>query len=87
MLEVLITRNGNKIIHNANNEISVLSIMKKEGYQKVNPLDIKGYEKIKWVGIEFNNLFTKDGVLYRFNNWLGVYPYDRIEIEEIGTVE
>ena len=86
-MKVLITRSGNKIIHDAKNEISVFSLMKKEGYQSVNPLDIEGYEQIKWEGIEFNNLFTKDNILYRFNNWLGTYPYDRIEIEEIGTIE
>lgn len=86
-MKVLIIRSGNKIIHKAKKEISVFSIMKKEGYQHVSPLDIEGYEKIKWEGIEFNNLFTKDNILYRFNNWLGTHPYDRIEIEEIGTIE
>ena len=85
-MKVLINRNGNKIILDAKGMISVGEIMQREGYLSINPLDIEAYKEIEWEGIEFNRLFVKDGVLYRFNNWLGTYPYDRVEIEEIGTI-
>ena len=85
-MKVLINRNGNKIILDAKGTIAVGEIMQRKGYLSINPLNIEAYKEIEWEGIEFNNLFAKDGVLYRFNNWLGTYPYDRVEIEEIGTI-
>lgn len=85
-MKVLINRNGNKIILDAKGMIYVGAIMQREGYLSINPLNIEAYKEIEWEGIEFNRLFVKDGVLYRFNNWLGTYPYDRVEIEEIGTI-
>lgn len=56
------------------------------GYVHVDPQDIENYKEIKWKGIEFNRLVSKGGNLYRFNGWVGLYPYSRIEIEEIGTI-
>jgi len=85
-MKVLIKRNENKIILDAKGMIYVGAIMQREGYLSISPLKIENYKEIKWEGIEFNNLFMKDGVLYRFNNWLGTHPYDRVEIEEIGTI-
>ena len=57
------------------------------GYKHLSSLDIKDFDKIEWESIEFNRLYVKDGVLYRFNKWTGDYPYNGIEIEEIGTVK
>ena len=57
------------------------------GYKHLSSLDIKDFNKIEWESIEFNRLYVKDGVLYRFNKWTGDYPYNGIEIEEIGTAE
>lgn len=71
---------------NALNEISIFEVMKMAGYEHINVLDVENYRDIKWEGVEFNNLFAKDGILYRFNKWLGNYPYKSFEIEEIGTI-
>lgn len=57
------------------------------GYKSVNVLDLDNYQDIIWEGIEFNRLLAKDGVLYRFNEWFGKYPFDGILIEEIGRLE
>lgn len=56
------------------------------GYSRVHVLDIENYNEIPWDGIEFNRLLEKDGVLYRFNGWIGEYPFGGIYIEEIGTI-
>ena len=68
-------------------DIFVGSILEKCGYKSVNVLDIENQKDIQWEGIEFNRLYTKDGILYRFNNWVGEYPYKAIEIEEIGKLQ
>lgn len=68
-------------------DIFVGSILEKCGYKPVNVLDIENQKDIPWEGIEFNRLYTKDGILYRFNNWVGEYPYKAIEIEEIGVLK
>lgn len=86
-MEVKVLRNGRKIEYEVDKEISVFSVMEKENYEYINPLDIENYKKIKWEGIEFNNLFAKDGILYRFNKWLGTFPYRSLEIEEIGIIQ
>jgi len=89
-LTVEIKRNGRKI------ELSMLipktkvynaaEVWEDNGYVHVDPQDIENYKEIKWKGIEFNRLVSKGGKLYRFNGWVGLYPYARIEIEEIGTI-
>lgn len=66
---------------------AAFDIAKQYGYQPINVLDLENYQDIVWEGIEFNRLFTKDGILYRFNEWFGTYPYDGILLEEIGSVE
>ena len=83
-MKVNIIRTGRKIQLPSGNDVSVGSILEKQGYKHVNPLDIENYKGIEWEGIEFNRLYTKDGKLYRFNEWVGQYPYEAIEIEEIG---
>lgn len=66
---------------------SAEAVWERHGYTTINPLDIENYKEIKWEGIEFNRLLTKDGILYRFNGWVGCYPYESCEIEEIGRIE
>lgn len=88
---VVINRTGNKIeLSNflvSKNVCNAPQIWEAEGYTAVNPLDIENRKEIQWEGIEFNRLISKSGVLYRFNGWLGPYPYNRgIQIEEIGTI-
>ena len=62
-------------------------IWEEHGYCHIPVLDIVNYAEIQWEGIEFNRLLAKDGVLYRFNNWIGEYPFSEgIEIEGIGTI-
>ena len=86
-----INRTGNKIKISARPTDSKVcdaaTIWEGNGYAHVNPLDIENHKEILWEGIEFNRLLTKDGILYRFNGWLGPYPYNRgIQIEEIGAI-
>ena len=61
-------------------------IVEHNGYKRVDVLDIEKHSEINWVGSEYNRLFAKDGILYRFNNWTGNYPFTGIEMEEIGTI-
>lgn len=82
-----IIRTKRKIQIQSDKDIFVGSILEKHGYKFVNVLDIENQKDIKWEGIEFNRLYTKDGKLYRFNNWVGEYPYKAIEIEEIGELQ
>lgn len=86
-MKVNIIRTGRKIQLPSGNDVSAGSILEKQGYKHVNPLDIENYKGIEWEGIEFNRLYTKDGKLYRFNEWVGQYPYKAIEIEEIGELQ
>lgn len=65
----------------------VSDIAAQYGYRYINVLDLENYQSIVWEGIEFNRLYVKDGVLYRFNEWIGDYPYIGILLEEIGKVE
>lgn len=83
-----IIRTRRKIQIQSDRDVFVGSILEKCGYKHVNPLDIENYKDIQWEGIEFNRLYTKDGKLYRFNNWVGEqHPYKAIEIEEIGELQ
>nr|WP_024835441.1 hypothetical protein [Clostridium sp. 12(A)] len=61
-------------------------VIKNNGYQKVDVLDIENYKDIQWEGIEFNRLFMKNNVLYRFNEWNVLYPYKSLNIQEIGLI-
>ena len=69
------------------NPVSAFTVAEENGYRHLDALDIKNGGDIQWEGIEFNRLLEKGGKLYRFNGWLGRYPYKDIEIEEIGTVK
>lgn len=86
-MQAIINRTKRKIQFPSGNDVFVGSILEKQGYKHVNPLDIENYKGIEWEGIEFNRLYTKDGKLYRFNEWVGQYPYKAIEIEEIGELQ
>lgn len=86
-MKIKINRTGKKIEISSENDVFIGSILEKHDYKHVNPLDIENYKCIEWQGIEFNRLYTKDGILYRFNEWVGEYPYKAIEIEEIGEQE
>ena len=55
-------------------------------YKPVNPLDISNFKDIHWRGIEYNCLLERDGILYKFVEWLGHYPYPGIVVEEIGSI-
>ena len=48
---------------------------------------IDNFDEIQWHGTEFNRLFVKDNVLYRFVKWVGNFPFDGITIEEIGRIQ
>ena len=69
------------------NPVAAFTVAEENGYRHLDALDIKNFGDIQWDGIEFNRLLEKGGKLYRFNGWLGIYPYKDIEIEEIGTVK
>ena len=62
-------------------------VLEQYNIKPINPLDFDNFDEIKWEGIEFNRLFTDEhGVVYRFNHWIGEYPFSGIEIEEIGMI-
>lgn len=86
-MQAKINSTESKIQFSFGNDVSVGSILEKQGYKHVNSLDIENYKGIEWEGIEFNRIYTKDGILYRFSNWVGEYPYKVIEIEEIGELQ
>lgn len=86
-MKIKINRTKRKIQIQSDKEVIAGSILEKHGYKHVNVLDIENHKSIQWEGIEFNRLYTKDGILYRFNNWVGEYPYKVIEIEEIGELQ
>ena len=86
-MKIKINRTQKKIQIPSNADISVSNILKQNGYKHVNVLDIENYKNIQWDGNEFNRLFTKNNILYRFNEWVGEkHPYKAIEIEEIGQL-
>lgn len=83
-----INRTGKKIVLNkqkGKNYGSVNTLLAEYGYNSINVLNYDNHNNIKWEGIEFNRLFKKDNIIYRFNHWTGeAYPWDGAEIEEIG---
>lgn len=85
-MKVKIDRNNRKIQFVSGAEFSASKILNRKGFKSVNPLNIENYDDIAWDGNEFNRLFVKDGKLYRFNHWICRYPYEAIEIEEIGYI-
>ena len=66
-IRVEINRTHRKIQIASHGKISADSIMEENGYTLISVLDIVNYQQIKWEGIEFNRLYIKDGILYRFN--------------------
>ena len=87
-MKIIINRAGHKIVlSNLEHSVDAVEVIKSHGYERVNILLIEGFADIPWEGIEFNRLFSKDGILFRFNNWLGEHPYRAVEIEEIGRVK
>ena len=69
------------------NPVGAFTVAEENGYRHLDALDIKNFGDIQWEGIEAARLLEKGGRLYRFNEWLGRYPYKDIEIEEIGTIK
>lgn len=61
-----------------------MQIAAANGYRRLLVSEIENVDEIYWQGIEFNRLLIKDGVVFRFNSWVGEYPFGKIEIEEIG---
>ena len=69
------------------NECCVRDVAKRYGFQSLLVSDIENADKISWEGIEFNHLYIKDGIVYRFSKWTGEkFPYTGIELEEIGFI-
>lgn len=60
-------------------------IWEEYGFKHIDALDIKNLNEASFVGIEFNRLLEKNETLYKFVEWSGVYPFDGIIVEEIGT--
>lgn len=56
------------------------------GYKHIDIYDFENHQEIIWEGIDFNRLYMKDNIIYRFNQWHGKYPYVGIELEEIGII-
>lgn len=87
-MKIIINRTGHKIsLPNLEHTVDAFEVIKAHGYERVNALDVENREAVRWEGIEFNRLFIKNRVLYRFNHWLGEHPYKTVEIEEIGRVK
>lgn len=61
------------------------------GFLKIDATDLKNKFEIHWQGIEFNRLFVRNetgiGIVYKFNEWTGDYPFSGIEMEEIGYLK
>lgn len=69
------------------NDIDAHALAEKYGFRWIHPFDIDNFESISWKGIEFNRLYEKNGVVYKFNQWIGLgYPYGGIELQEIGFI-
>lgn len=61
------------------------------GFFKIDAMDFKNKFEIHWQGIEFNRLFVRNesgkGIVCKFNEWTGDYPFTGIELEEIGYLQ
>lgn len=61
------------------------------GFLKIDVTDLKNKFEIHWQGIEFNRLFVRNGagkgIVCKFNEWTGDYPFTGIELEEIGYLQ
>lgn len=61
------------------------------GFLKIDATDLKNKFEIHWQGIEFNRLFVRNesgkGIVCKFNEWTGDYPFTGIELEEIGYLQ
>lgn len=89
-MKIIINRTGKKITFDKQKNKSYYiadDLLNEYGYTKISVLDFENYNTIKWIGIEFNRLYTKNNIVYRFNCWLGSYPWTDAEIEEIGKIE
>lgn len=89
-MEIIINRTGKTIeLYPKEDRYKreALQISDEHGYRRIPVLDIENYNEIEWDGIEFNRLLFKDGILYRFNEWIGEYPFYGIVIEEIGMIK
>lgn len=86
-MKVIINRTQRiRVLRKLDGEYGAQDVANCYGFKKVDPYDIDDLDSILWEGIEFNRLFKKDGVIYRFNEWTGEYPFDGIELQEIGFV-
>jgi hypothetical protein len=90
-MKIKINRTGNRVCLLRNDETiysrAAFEILESYGYRRIPVLDIENYDFIEWNGIEYNRLLEKDGVIYKFVEWAGEYPFDGITIEEIGYLE
>lgn len=86
-MKVIINRTQRiQVLRKLGRELEVKDIANRYGFKRVYPLDIDNINSIPWERDEFNRLFKKDGVIYRFNAWTGEFPFDGIELQEIGFV-
>ena len=85
-MKISITRTGKKTKLTMNTPWcrDAMQIADANGYRRLLVSEIENVNEIYWQGIEFNRLLIKDGVVFRFNRWVGEYPFGEIEIEEIG---
>ena len=86
-MKVIINRTKEKLILPNDKEIFADVVAHNHGFMRLQTSDIDNINDIQWEGIEFNRLFWKGNKVYRFNNWLGSYPYNAIVLEEIGIAK
>lgn len=88
-MTININRSGERLAllrnNNTKNARGASEIAEEYGFKHINPLDIENFNEVSFVGIEFNRLLKKNEMLYVFVEWLGVYPFDGIIVERIGT--
>jgi len=89
VMVIIIKRTANKhfLPCKGKNYSAVFQIAEENGFRRIDPLDIENEKEIRWHGIEFNRLYERSGILYRFNEWIGEYPYCGVIMEEIGIVK
>ena len=87
-MKVTITRTFELLnLRKKGNERTAWDVAEGYGFKHVQALDIENRQEIQWQGVEFNRLYALDDELWRFNEWYGVYPFDGIVLERIGTIE